>query len=96
MTIYIDGHPYYPGRAFNSFARVVIVGKEIHTFRRNRAERDAKMQTRVGTRRDDAEGKGVPIHECSTLYARAQTAMRACAAARRDAGTQGAGCLACE
>ena len=50
MTIYIDGHPYYPGRAFNSFARVVIVGKEIHTFRRNRAESDAQMQTRVQER----------------------------------------------
>jgi len=50
MTIYIDGHPYYPGRAANSVARVVIVGKETHTFRRNRAESDAKMQTRVQER----------------------------------------------
>ena len=49
MTIYIDGHPYYPGRAANSVANVVIVGKETHTFRRNKAESDAKMQTLVRT-----------------------------------------------
>ena len=50
MTIYIDGHPYYPGRAARSVANVVIVGKETHTFRLNRAESDAKMQTRVQER----------------------------------------------
>ena len=50
MPIYIDGHPYYPGRAVNSMANVVIVGTETHTFKRNKAESDAKMQTRVQER----------------------------------------------